>query len=108
KSDFLGYDYEKSLGKEVGEVNPSKGQWQQIAILRSIFRDRNIVVFDEPTNDIDPLKEKKIFDFLDYYKDKRTMVIIYHKLLSVKLADEILVMENGKIIQKETIERLKN
>lgn len=108
KSDFLGYDYEKTLGKEVGEVNPSKGQWQQIAILRSIFRDRNIVVFDEPTNDIDPLKEKKIFDFLDSYKDKRTMVIISHKLLSVKLADEIIVMENGKIIQKESFERLKN
>lgn len=108
KSDFKTYDYDKPLGKDMGDFDLSKGQWQQLAILRCVFRDKNIVVFDEPTNDIDPLKEKKIFDFLKSYKENRTMLIISHKLLSVKLADEIIVMKEGKIIQKDSFERLRN
>ncbi|WP_243342758.1 ABC transporter ATP-binding protein [Anaerococcus sp. AGMB09787] len=107
KSSFRTFPYEKIVGEDLGDFNLSKGQWQELAILRCIYRNRNFVIFDEPTNDIDPLKEEKIFKFLEKYKENRTMIIISHKLLSAKLADEIIVMADGEISQRGSFDKLR-
>lgn len=108
KFGFGNMDYNKIYGREIGEDDLSKGQWQRLAIARAVYRDRDFMVFDEPTNDIDPLREKEIFEFLNSYKKDRTLIIISHKLFSIKLADEIIVMDDGKIIQRGSYSEIVN
>lgn len=108
KFGFRNIDYQKIYGRELGENDLSKGQWQRLALARAIYRDSEFMVFDEPTNDIDPLREKEIFEYLKSYKKDRTLIIISHKLFSIKLADEVIVMDDGKIIQRGSYNEIIN
>jgi ATP-binding cassette subfamily B protein len=90
------------LSREFDGVDLSGGQWQRVAIARSFFRTHKFIVLDEPTAAIDPIEETKIYNrFADISKDK-TALIITHRLGSVKLADRILVMKNGKLVEQGT------
>jgi len=80
----------------------SGGQWQRVAIVRSFFRTHRFIVLDEPTAAIDPIEETKIYNrFADISKDK-TAMIVTHRLGSVKLADRILVMSHGRLVEQGT------
>ncbi len=82
-----------------GGTRPSTGQWQKIAIARFFYRNSPVVVFDEPTASIDAVSEAEIFGKIyDFFKGK-TVIIISHRFSTVRNADKIYVLDNGKIIE---------
>lgn len=92
--------YDTLLSREFGGVDLSGGQWQRVAIARSFFRQYDFIVLDEPTAAIDPMEETQVYNrFAEISRDK-TAVIVTHRLGSVKLADRILVMREGKLVEE--------
>lgn len=91
--------YETVLSKKFGGVDLSGGEWQRVAIARGLYKNSDFIVLDEPTAAVDPLEESEIYKkFLEVIEGK-TAVIITHRLAAAKLADTIIVMQAGKIIQ---------
>jgi ATP-binding cassette, subfamily B, bacterial len=87
------------LGRDFGGTDLSGGQWQRVAIARALFRHSDLMILDEPTAAIDPLEETRLYnDFSKISRDK-TAIIVTHRLGSVKLADRIIVLKDGKIVQ---------
>jgi ATP-binding cassette subfamily B protein len=78
----------------------SIGQWQMLAIARAFFRDAQIVVLDEPSSALDPEAEKKLFVSLRRLIQNRSALIISHRYSTVRQADRILVMDQGRIIEQ--------
>lgn len=98
--------YETMLSREFEGVDLSGGQWQRIAIGRGFYRNHGLIVLDEPTSAIDPYEETRIYNqFAEISRDK-TAVIVTHRLGSVRLADRIVVMKGGEIVQAGTHEEL--
>jgi ATP-binding cassette subfamily B protein len=90
--------YSTMLSREFDGVDLSGGQWQRIAIARGLYRVHNTIVLDEPTAAIDPIEESRIYKkFTDISKDK-TAIIVTHRLGSAKIADRVVVMDKGKIV----------
>jgi ATP-binding cassette subfamily B protein len=94
------------LGREFKGKELSGGQWQRIAIARGIYRDCNLLIMDEPTSAIDPIEESKLFEKIYEYSIGKTAIIVTHRMALAKLADRVLVMKNGKIVQDGTHEQL--
>lgn len=91
--------YNTVLAPEFGGIDLSGGNWQRLAIARSLFKESKIIILDEPTSNIDPIEESKLYSqFEEIVKDKISFIIT-HRLGSVKFADKIIVMEKGKIIE---------
>lgn len=94
------------LAREFGGTDLSGGQWQRLAVARGLYRRHNLIVLDEPTSAIDPLEETRVYEkFAELSRDK-TAVIITHRLGSAKIADRIVVMDEGKIVEVGTHEEL--
>lgn len=85
------------LSPEYGGVDLSGGQWQRIAIARGLYRDHDFIILDEPTSSIDPIEEARLYNQFGRLTKDKCAVIVTHRLGSVKLADRIVVMDNGKI-----------
>ena len=84
----------------------SGGQWQRISLARAFFKDAPIVLLDEPSAALDPVAENTIFqDFYRLSKNKSS-VLISHRLSNIVLADRILVLEDGHIIEQGSHEEL--
>ena len=97
--DKLSQGYDTVLSREFGGTELSGGEWQRVAIARGLYRDHEIIILDEPTAAIDPIEESNIFRmFKESAKDK-TAILITHRLGSAKIADRILLLDNGKIIE---------
>jgi ATP-binding cassette subfamily B protein len=80
-------------------VDLSGGQWQRVALARGLYRLHNVVVLDEPTAASDPLEESRIYSqFVEISKGK-TAIIVTHRLGSTKIADRVIVMDKGKIVE---------
>ncbi len=98
------------LGDEtmVGErgIKLSGGQRQRLGIARALVRESDLIIFDEATASLDSLSEKIIQDALTNAFAGRTMVIIAHRLSTVKFADRIVVMENGRIVEQGAFQTL--
>jgi ATP-binding cassette, subfamily B, bacterial len=91
--------YESFLGRQFGETDLSGGQWQRVALARAFFRDADLLVLDEPTAALDPLAELALFErFADLTKG-RTAIMISHRLGAARLADRVLVMRDGEIVE---------
>lgn len=88
------------LGREFGGTELSGGEWQRIAIARGIYRRSNIIVLDEPTASIDPLEESRLFELFYKVSYGRTCILVTHRMGAVKMADRILMLENGKVIEE--------
>lgn len=87
-------------------VDLSGGQWQRVAISRGFFRNHQIIILDEPTAAIDPYEETRIYNrFAEMSKDK-TAVIVTHRLGSVRLANRIVVMKGGEVVEIGTHKEL--
>ena len=100
--------YQTLLGREFGGTDISGGQWQRIGIARSLYKEHDLAIIDEPTAAIDPLEESKIYeDFKEISKNK-TSILVTHRLASVKTMDKIIVMKAGRITQVGTHEQLMN
>jgi ATP-binding cassette subfamily B protein len=90
-------------------VGVSGGQRQRILIARAVYKDPNYLFFDEATSSLDANNERIIMDNLNAFFKGRTVLIIAHRLSTVKNADQIIVLKNGKIVEKgnhETLTRL--
>ncbi len=81
-------------------VKPSHGQKQKIAIARFFYRDTPLVIFDEPTSSIDADSEFRIFNRIYKFFNKKTVIIISHRFSTVRKADVIFVIKDGKLIEK--------
>jgi ATP-binding cassette subfamily B protein len=93
--------YDTILGRwfKTGE-ELSIGQWQMMAIARAFFRDAQLVVLDEPSSALDPETEMKIFSKLKKLIKGRSALIISHRYSTVKMADKILVLDKGNIVEQ--------
>lgn len=90
------------LFREFDGVDLSGGQWQRVAIARGLYRSHHFIVLDEPTAAIDPLEEQRVFEQFIRISKGKTAIIVTHRLGSARIADRILVMEHGKIVQDGT------
>lgn len=88
----------------VGErgVRLSGGQKQRIAIARAVLRDAPILVLDEATSAVDTETEAEIQRAIEQFAGRRTMVVIAHRLSTVKRADQILVLKEGSVVERGT------
>ena len=94
------------LGKDFGGIDLSGGQWQRLAIARGLYRAHDMIILDEPTAAIDPLEEADIYrKFAEISADK-TAFIVTHRLGSAQIADRIIVMDAGRIVDMGTHEEL--
>lgn len=106
ESEKLTDGLETMLGKDFGGIDLSGGQWQRLAIARGLYRDHEMIVLDEPTAAIDPLEEADIYHkFAEISRDK-TAFIVTHRLGSAQIADRIIVMDAGHIVDIGTHEEL--
>ena len=87
------------LSREFDGTELSGGLWQRIAIARGFYRDSDIIVLDEPTAAIDPLEESAIYRKFVEIAENKTAVIVTHRLGSAKIAERIIVMQGGKIVE---------
>ncbi|MDE6943865.1 MAG: ATP-binding cassette domain-containing protein, partial [Lachnospiraceae bacterium] len=94
------------LGKEFGGSELSGGQWQRIALARSYYRKRRVLLFDEPTAAIDPLEEMELYGKLNELAGDKTVILVTHRLGAVRNADKIIVMNNGRIAEMGTFDEL--
>jgi len=94
--------FEKGYETLVGErgVTVSGGQRQRIAIARALLMNPRILILDDSTSSVDTQTEKLIQEALDRLMEGRTTFVIAHRLATVRRADLILVMENGRIVQR--------
>lgn len=102
--------YHTSLTRQIDRdgVMLSGGEKQKILIARTLYADRDILVFDEPTASLDALSEEKMYlQLSDMTKDK-TCIFISHRLISTKFCDKIIFIENGKILEAGTHDELMN
>ncbi|EHL10657.1 hypothetical protein HMPREF9629_00872 [Peptoanaerobacter stomatis] len=86
--------------------NLSGGQKQRLAIARALLKDVNIYIFDEATSNIDVESEEIILDCINSLKKKKTILLISHRLENVKQADNILVFEEGKLVEQGNLNQL--
>lgn len=94
------------LSREFDGIDLSGGQWQRIALSRAYFRNREIIVLDEPTSAIDPIEETQLYHQFFSLTENKTSIIITHRLGSAKLADRVILMDKGRIIGDGTHEDL--
>ena len=106
------HDFAMSLPKgydtEVGErgVKLSGGQKQRISIARAFLKDPPLLILDEATSALDNVTEQQIQDSLAELSRGRTTIVVAHRLSTVRSADEIVVLEEGKIAERGTHEQL--
>jgi ATP-binding cassette subfamily B protein len=93
--------YEQMLGRRFsGGSDLSAGQWQKIALGRAYLRDAQLVILDEPTASLDARAEFAVFErFAELTRDKMA-VLISHRFSTVRMADRILVLDGGRIVEQ--------
>ncbi|MBV8550745.1 MAG: ABC transporter ATP-binding protein [Acidobacteriaceae bacterium] len=100
-------EYRQMLGRRFeGGVDLSTGQWQKIALARAYMRDAQILILDEPTASLDARAEFEVYQrFADLTAGKMA-VLISHRFSTVRMADRILVLEHGRIIEQGSHQQL--
>jgi ATP-binding cassette subfamily B protein len=92
--------YETMLGREFsGGYDLSIGQWQRVALARAFFRDAPFVILDEPTASLDARAESRLFERMHELLEGRSVVLISHRFSSVRSADRIYVMHEGRVVE---------
>ncbi len=92
------------LNTKIGQegIGLSQGQKQRLLIARAVYKDPEYLFFDEATNALDANNEKIIMEQLNQFFRGRTVVIVAHRLSTVKNADQIVVLDKGRIIEQGT------
>ncbi|AWH53961.1 ABC transporter ATP-binding protein [Stenotrophomonas sp. ESTM1D_MKCIP4_1] len=105
--DALPGGYDQLIGRRFKQgVDLSGGQWQKIAIARAWMRDAQVMILDEPTAALDARAEFEVFQRFRELADKRTAVLISHRFSSVRMADRILVLAEGRLEASGTHDQL--
>ncbi|MGI8518508.1 MAG: ABC transporter ATP-binding protein [Acidimicrobiia bacterium] len=95
--------YETLLGPEfLGGVDLSVGQWQRMALARAFFRNAPLVILDEPTAALDARAEHELFEKIRSLLEDRTVLLISHRFSSVRTADRIYVLHQGRVVEDGT------
>ncbi|MFC5720684.1 ABC transporter ATP-binding protein [Streptomyces gamaensis] len=89
-----------------GGVDLSGGQWQRIAIARAFYRRAGLLVMDEPTSALDARAEHRIFAGLRTLAGDRAVVLVTHRLANVAVADRIVVLDHGRVVQQGGFDEL--
>lgn len=98
--------YQTPLGRQFGVYQPSGGQWQQLAIARLMARDARIMILDEPTANLDVTAEAALFRQFRQLAAGRTTLLISHRFSTVAMADRILVIDEGRIVENGSHQEL--
>lgn len=99
--------YRQMLGKRFADgVELSGGQWQKIALARAYMRDAQLLILDEPTAALDARAEHEVFLRFSELIEGRTAVLISHRFSTVRMADRILFLENGSLLELGSHEEL--
>lgn len=96
--------YETVIGE--GGASLSGGEKQRISIARAIMKDAPIIILDEATANVDPENEKELMEAIDALTKEKTIFMIAHRLKTVRNADRILVLDQGRIVQQGRHEEL--
>jgi ABC-type multidrug transport system fused ATPase/permease subunit len=99
---------DNGLETKVGELGStlSGGQRQRLAIARAFLRDPKVLVLDEATSELDGLTERLVLNEIARERGKRTLMVVAHRVASIIAADEILVVDAGRIVERGTHESL--
>ena len=100
----LPLSYNTKIGNE--GVGMSGGQKQRLFIARAVYKEPEYIFFDEATSSLDANNEKIIMNNLQYFFKGKTAIIIAHRLSTVKNADKIIVLDNGKVVEEGTHDEL--
>jgi ATP-binding cassette subfamily B protein len=99
--------YEQMLGKRFADgLELSGGQWQKVALARAYIRDADLLILDEPTAALDARAEHEVFQRFSELITDRMAVLISHRFSTVRMADRILFLENGQLLELGTHEEL--
>lgn len=92
--------YEQMLGRRFAEgIELSGGEWQKVAIARAYMRDAQLIILDEPTSALDARAEFQVFERFTELTKGKMAVLISHRFSTVRMADRILVLDNGQIVE---------
>ena len=101
--------YRQMLGRRFDQgVDLSGGEWQKVALARAYMRDAQVLILDEPTAALDARAEYDVFVRFDELMAGRMAVVISHRFSTVRMADRIVVLEGGQIVEQGTHEDLVN
>ena len=92
--------YQTVIGE--GGASPSGGEKQRISIARAIMKDAPVIILDEATANVDPESEAELTAAIEELTKEKTIIMIAHRLRTVRHADQIFVVDNGKIVQHGT------
>jgi ATP-binding cassette subfamily B protein len=105
--DTLPERYEQILGKRFAKgIDLSGGQWQKIALARAYMRDAQLLILDEPTAALDARAEHEVFQRFSELIEGKAAVIISHRFSTVRMADRILFLEHGQLLELGSHEEL--
>lgn len=103
-----GSGLDQPLGREFNGRELSGGQWQKLSIARAVFRDPTLLILDEPSAALDPQSEAQFFSNLQSLSHNKTTLFVTHRLGAIRLADRILVLRNGELVESGTHDDLLN
>jgi ABC-type multidrug transport system fused ATPase/permease subunit len=105
---ILVHDLPNWIDTEIGEhgIRLSGGQRQRLAIAKIFLKDPKIVLLDEPTSSLDSFAEEAVTEAMENLFRNRTVIIIAHRLQTVKHADDIIVIDHGNVIERGTHDQL--
>jgi ATP-binding cassette subfamily B protein len=92
--------YDQQLGKRFADgVELSGGEWQKVALARAYMRDAQLLILDEPTSALDARAEYNVFERFAELTKGKSAVLISHRFSTVRMADRILVLEKGELVE---------
>lgn len=103
-----GYDTQLMRYFDRNGTELSGGQWQKLSLARAFYSDADVLILDEPTASLDPIAEQEVFARFDELRGNKTTVFVSHRLSSATIANKIVVLEYGKIIEEGSHHELMN
>ncbi len=94
--------YDTHLGRIFGETDLSGGQWRQLSVTQALAGDPALMILDEPYANLDPKAEEKMYRTIEHLLKGRTAILISHRFSTLRLADRIVVMDAGRLVEEGT------